>query len=105
MNAHTPGPWQTTDEKDRRGWLYIEGNYEVLARITGSPDDVEAQANARLIAAAPELLEALRIAEGALKNPSPTLRARPGEMTIKERRHVARQAVRAAIAKAEGRAS
>jgi hypothetical protein len=50
-----------------------------------------------------ELLAALRVAEGALKNPTKTTRARPGEETIQDKRRKAREAVRAAIAKAEAK--
>jgi hypothetical protein len=62
MNAaHTPGPWFTTDG------IYNEikasskrGKTWVIARITAArTGHDEAKANARLIAASPDLLEAL----------------------------------------------
>jgi hypothetical protein len=74
MNAkHTPGPW----EVDRFYWTIQrrmfgpdEPEVEVIGRLTNGE---EAEANARLIAAAPELLKALqmlsdaagRVAQGA----------------------------------------
>jgi hypothetical protein len=53
--AHTPGPWAVSDNHGKR---YIEpvGDNEPVAQITKGPNS---EANARLIAAAPELLEAL----------------------------------------------
>lgn len=66
MSAHTPGPWVVVD---RKHWsasiaLVTTGKPTPVAwasRLIRSGDD-EALANARLIAAAPELLEALRSA-------------------------------------------
>ena len=60
MSKHTPGPWFVTE-----GGQYIEASrYEHGGRqIVGKPqgDNPEQwNANARLIAAAPELLEALQ---------------------------------------------
>jgi len=61
MSRHTEGPWVY----DRRGENLV-GRNGVRVRVYGSglsfsglPDD-ESKANARLIAAAPELLEALK---------------------------------------------
>ncbi len=57
MSTHTPGPWK---RKGMRG-LDIHGADHTVAR-TGNlslPED-ELQANARLIEAAPDLLEALK---------------------------------------------
>lgn len=52
---HTPGPWIT-------GGFYIRGpQKELLARMRGAPSP-EREANARLIAAAPDLLAALKTA-------------------------------------------
>ena len=79
MSGHTPGPW--TIDCDGSGW-YIEANNLLdtyLAKIRAPEecddafddefddkkkyvcyDDNEAEANARLIAASPDLLDALR---------------------------------------------
>ncbi len=53
---HTPGPWNT-------GWTFWEGDEEIaygINRGKGTISDTEATANARLIAAAPELLESVK---------------------------------------------
>lgn len=67
---HTPGPWKLLTEGDEDTCIVRTvmgpGNQprnlsEVALVTTGSyPDDVE-EANARLIAAAPDLLEALQV--------------------------------------------
>jgi hypothetical protein len=65
MTAHTPGPW-TVENKLNRDWsptLVVGGEHGVLIADCGMtllvPTPV-ASANARLIAAAPALLAALR---------------------------------------------
>ena len=64
MSKHTPGPWEIeysnlgSDSNGRRFMGIIRSTYGVIARVFGfeNPDD-ETVPNARLIAAAPELLE------------------------------------------------
>lgn len=59
MSGHTPGPWFTHEVKHGDHWV---GNDEAdIATVEGFGPDLAAEsaANARLIAAAPELLEAL----------------------------------------------
>ena len=51
---HTPGPWH------RRHGYIVEINGGVLANVPFTTGDDEDKANARLIAAAPDLLEALK---------------------------------------------
>jgi hypothetical protein len=61
MSAHTPGPW--TIRRASQGKPYqIEGATRDITRWGGlsAPMSHEAEANARLIAAAPDLLEALQ---------------------------------------------
>ena len=53
----TPGPWRYSDVIGGC-WVYASDGRQVLA-YTYSPDK-ENRANARLVAAAPELLEALK---------------------------------------------
>ena len=63
MSKHTPGPWSYTVDKDR-GWDFKltadHGKTEIVSGC-GCCDSpwVSCEADARLIAAAPELLEAL----------------------------------------------
>lgn len=72
MNTHTPGPWKI----DTFGNIHqiIADGETVVARVTSQAANQKAEterttANARLIAAAPEMLEAL---EGLLREaPAP----------------------------------
>ena len=94
--AHTPGPWEVDGTKlgvrgkaVSKGALYGSGGFSI-AEILPAMTDAEAFANARLIAAAPDLLAlVLNILPLAIK-------------TDPEGQWVAD--ARAAIAKAEGRA-
>jgi hypothetical protein len=85
MAGHTPGPWTVG-----RDFSIIAGSEEIAALYTNDGADdskpYPVEANARLIAAAPELLEALKDAVDG-----------EGDMTAER---IARW--RAAIAKAEG---
>ena len=62
--CHTPGPWRVV-----AGMLTVEaenrqrGRWYDIVTVHGAFEEGEAEANARLIAAAPELLEALQAAE------------------------------------------
>ena len=56
-NKHTPGPWHVINEWNVSGPEYEVANGSIMVR-----DDDESAANARLIAAAPDLLKALEIA-------------------------------------------
>jgi hypothetical protein len=89
---HTPGPWRFIDDHPSRACLKVlAGDSEDLASLYFAPSDLnepdedgiwrgddERVANARLMAAAPELLAALR---GALK----ALDAIGAEMTVGDR--------------------
>lgn len=91
--AHTPGPWVCDNEKDmfdtdERTWIVTSADGLFLA--AGIP--WEREADARLIAAAPELLEAARLANQELIDLGQGSSASP-----------ALRALWSAIAKAEGR--
>jgi hypothetical protein len=96
MNAHTPGPWMVNTTKLDGAivrWHIASAKhgstYPICEHILeGEPDGSEQLANAHLLAAAPDILAALRYWFDA--------KATPGEL--------ARMAG-AAIAKAEGRPS
>jgi hypothetical protein len=64
MSKHTPGPWKA-DDKGKAVFIPLRAHHcEQLGIQVGFvswEDDKEPLANARLIAAAPELLEALRV--------------------------------------------
>lgn len=77
MSAHTPGPWLILPEESDKPYLRIRGNrlggqYKIANVLTAG--DAETLANARLIAAAPELLEALKQAIEALSCGDPNAR-------------------------------
>ena len=73
MSKHTPGPWNMTADG---GGFYVEGGDLLVAsaqEVDPSASDAEdyfpgdtTEANARLIAAAPELLEALKALTNSL---------------------------------------
>lgn len=70
--AHTPGPWEVTAAKDHiRAMVTINGHEERLyiasvdtTEVDGYPEQKDA--NARLIAASPDLFEALEFAMNAM---------------------------------------
>lgn len=63
MSARTPGPWVTDDVYKDDIARYVMSEVlpfpRTIARLELGQDRAEQEANARLIAAAPELLEAL----------------------------------------------
>lgn len=96
MSAHTPGPW-SVNLYEFTGRAAVVSETMHIASLTAKP---ETNANARLIAAAPELLEALRYI--ACEQSGWTFKVDPLEharSVVEEMRDKAR----AAIAKAEGR--
>lgn len=61
MNKHTPGPWFNSET------LVFAASLDCIKLL----DQAESEANARLIAAAPDLLEALKEAVDVCGWPSP----------------------------------
>ena len=57
MDKHTPGPWQIADGESRRAYLINHGRDAVGETVY---TDTRNPADARLIAAAPDLLAALK---------------------------------------------
>ena len=107
MSGHTPGPW-------RVNWLFTapdESQYDILAPrndttkythqvvCTMRATAANAEANARLIAAAPELLAALKEAWGKLY----LLRLHVLNKEVSADLSASLDSSAAAIAKAEGR--
>ena len=93
MTNHTPGPWHKT-ASDAHGYVYADNGTCIAPFCEHSAEkmDVERSANARLIAAAPELLELAQAFLSYLEDKSNS-----------ERRRLACIAgARAAIAKATG---
>ena len=71
MSKHTPGPWSVGGPTEYAFQLSIEPSIGV---VFGGGEEV--QANARLIAAAPEMLEALDNAADALDSDNPDIQLR-----------------------------
>jgi hypothetical protein len=91
---HTPGPWRTDFNSYDNQWRVYEKNGPPIINSLFKPSGEIGEANARLIAAAPDLLEACEV----------LLKAAPelwGDDIEKWPRLMDR--VEAAIAKAEGR--
>lgn len=92
--AHTPGPWYLNS----RGWV-VQSTGDIVTRLECSNNK---DADARLIASAPELIEALAGCADALREAGKDfaqankLAVRPNLYELHER------AARAAIAKAKG---
>lgn len=104
MSAHTPGPWEVTPEKDEGNFahsIYGDGYKGLLiARCNqnGSHD-----ADAHLIAAAPELFALASELEDYFDQRSDADCDHVGFIPNEEMRILV--SIRAAIAKAEGRAA
>lgn len=73
MNEHTPGPWRSTKRKPGEELNRLihtkDGRHiaEVFQYQNHNYPDIDPEANAHLITASPDLLEALRSAEDTLK--------------------------------------
>ena len=97
MSAHTPGPWVTADAfgpaPDGQCVGEVANGY-LVACTTGYFGREGAKANARLIAAAPELLEAARAAMQCI-----------GELPPTQARVEVAQMLQVAIEKATGKQS
>lgn len=63
MSAHTPGPWRINDQR-KSGWMdngvYISSPANIARIYKLEGGDKQLFSNARLIAAAPEMLELLK---------------------------------------------
>jgi exonuclease III len=99
---HTPGPWKAITHEATGGGDYIlilAGSWDIAHNRHSARDWEEEKANSRLIAAAPELLEALKACLELLDaNAEPEYDDTSHEIAISP----AREMARAAIAKAEG---
>ena len=67
---HTPGPWRVAPRSDypEHADINVDAGTRGYVALCGKAGDEEAEANARLIAAAPELLDALRETLRALES-------------------------------------
>jgi hypothetical protein len=104
--THTPGPWLRESEINSEGsdWILVTKDYAEIVDLRLDDglvvSEQEQEANARLIAAAPELLAALRFVLPTLENAARhgTIDADGVNLELEAAREVAE-----AIAKAEGR--
>jgi len=64
VSAHTPGPWETSVDDSGQWDVCAEGGGDMIADLSGSE---HGEADARLIAAAPELLATLKDAREELR--------------------------------------
>ena len=102
-SKHTPGPWETDRNNVHTGQIAtihhcLNNDWVEVWSENWPIDEAEQEANARLIAAAPELLEALIKAEQMFRDVgfiTEADRLRPGSLGSE---------IRAAIAKATGEA-
>ena len=66
MSKHTPGPW-TYHMNENYARIYLRGSGRIYPALGGdSLQGYCGEANARLIAAAPDLLEACKVALGII---------------------------------------
>ena len=94
---HTPGPWIAGD--DEGSDYYLVGPHDGDGIVYQPVVKLHSEANARLIAAAPEMLAALQAVLAEIEGPD-----RPHSTDSWLPSHLAHQ-VRAAIAKATGEAA
>lgn len=61
--VHTPGPWSSSEQRGDPGHCFVaqvwDSNGNALASVRPTKDERQSTVDARLIAAAPEMLEAL----------------------------------------------
>jgi hypothetical protein len=100
---HTPGPWEAVIDPQRSTWFLIafaDWHTRVCRMTLYAYEEEEQEANARLIAASPDLLEAL---EAMVEHFATPTSERSAASYGKTKAQVADEA-RAAIAKAIGEA-
>jgi hypothetical protein len=97
MSKHTPGPWEVDRDDSQKVWVKskAEGWDEEWVALSFSG---RAGANARLIAAAPDLLEALKAAKEVVDVAEHMTSCRSDDDFV----WGAQKLINAAIAKAEG---
>ena len=100
MSKHTPGPWTVVEDPEDRGRYVVAGPDQVGIVMTPAGKHRNEPlrsflADARLIAAAPDLLQALKAVVGRDNPPA----GEPGHVYFSDALKMAAQA----IAKAEGK--
>ena len=100
MSQHTPGPWMHTYHPNGSRFDVVAPKVSMIVNDVQGRDNPEAEANARLIAAAPEMVAALR----ALCNENGALDFLENATGITETMQLAIDDARALLAKIEGQA-
>jgi hypothetical protein len=102
---HTPGPWELIWEDGKYGVIGATTDKKLVAIVGNNPHDGRNEirkANAQLIAAAPELLDALTKAQQTIENAVMAGCDDPETMEYALEHHATLINIRAAIAKAKG---
>jgi hypothetical protein len=99
MTKHTPGPWVVGDDLGASHDTVWSGRDDSMICSAAFHGREMTAANARLIAAAPDLLAVAEVIHGALMRATTIC----GKMTIKDLVEEVGPALEKAIAKAEGR--
>ena len=97
-SKHTPGPWKYHLNVGPTKALIFEADGSTIVELANRTCDSRFEANVRLIAAAPDLLAALKLAYLRLDQVQPGHGTRANDL-----RDYLLPPLRAAIAKAEGR--
>ena len=99
--THTPGPWKILGQNDPTQVRSVEGKFIADCGFgpAASPRMSEAKANARLVAAAPELLGALHVSLTILGNLIEQVR---GTVPIDQATEAVIAKAKATLAKAKG---
>ena len=108
QQKHTPGPWKAEWHRKYKQWNVFPESGKAVVSVTdlcGEYSKEETEANARLIAAAPDLLEALMTEQKALELAHTNYGEVGGAKTHWGIFEAADTQARAAIAKATGGAS
>lgn len=81
LGPHTPGPWNSVKATRTTYEITARSGASLVARVVDLEDTL---ANARLLAAAPDMLEALRAARSLIKSTGVTEESRIGGKILKE---------------------
>ncbi len=100
---HTPGPWTVASQDTETNEIPIKCGKSILARVAPRPHwDATQEANAALIASAPDLLAALKSAVSYLEANRPKGNIREIFTQLNEYENGVLKPARAAILQAEG---